>query len=221
VDADLAHRRERLRAARDAARLACGRVAEPEFILTGERAALGMVRREHLPSLARWFNDPEVRRGLAHRGLLNEDSELRWYEQVSEAAGAPRPETVPFAIHDAGDGELVGVCSLASIDHNFGRAEFGIFLGQRRGTGIGSDATRLVLDWAFTILGLHNVMLETYDFNEQAKRAYERAGFREIGRRRDAVRALGRRWDSILMDATADDYATGGRHSGQPSSGST
>ncbi len=37
-------------------------------------------------------------------------------------------------------------------------------------------------------------------------RAYERAGFREIGRRRDAVSALGRRWDAILMDATPDDF---------------
>jgi diamine N-acetyltransferase len=61
-----------------------------------------------------------------------------------------------------------------------------------------------VLDWAFRIIGLRNVMLETYDFNEAAKRAYERAGFREIGRRRDAVLALGRRSDSILMDATPD-----------------
>ena len=98
-------------------------------------------------------------------------------------------------MHDAADGELVGVCGLEGIDHNFSRAEFGIFLGQRRGTGIGTDATRLALDWAFTMLGLHNVMLESYEFNAGAVRAYERAGFQVIGRRRDAVRALGRRWD--------------------------
>ena len=49
-------------------------------------------------------------------------------------------------------------------------------------------------------------MLETYEFNEQARRAYERAGFRVIGRRRDAVSVLGRRWDSWLMDATAADF---------------
>ena len=79
------------------------------------------------------------------------------------------------------------MCGLEDIDHNFLRAEFGIFLGQRRGTGIGTDATRLVLDWAFTMLGLHNVMLESYAFNEPAMRAYERAGFRVIGRRRDCV----------------------------------
>jgi RimJ/RimL family protein N-acetyltransferase len=66
-----------------------------------------------------------------------------------------------------------------------------------------------VLDWAFTILGLRNVMLESYEFNEQAVRAYKRAGFQVIGTRRDSVRALGRRWDSILMDATAESVQAG------------
>jgi RimJ/RimL family protein N-acetyltransferase len=179
---------------------------EHEFLISGERAALGLLRREQLPRLAAWFNDPDVRRGLAHRGIVNEDAETAWYEHVTEAARQPRPSEVGFAIHDAADGELVGVCGLENIDHNFSRADFGIFLGQRRGTGIGTDATRLVLDWAFTIIGLHNVMLESYEFNEQAIRAYERAGFQLIGTRRDSVRALGRRWDSILMDATAEGF---------------
>ena len=86
-------------------------------------------------------------------------------------------------MHDTEDGEPVGVCSLEAIDHAFGRCEFGIFLGRRRGSGIGTDATRLALDWAFHMLNLRNVLLETYDFNASARRAYERAGFREIGRR--------------------------------------
>jgi diamine N-acetyltransferase len=179
---------------------------DTDLILVGERAALGPLQREHLPSLGRWINDPEVRRGLAYRGLANDDAELKWYEEMTEAGRAPRPTAVAFAVHDAADQALVGVCDIASIDHNFSRGELGIFIGRRRGTGIGTDAVRLALDWAFTILGLHNVMLETYEFNEQGRRAYERAGFRVIGRRRDAVRAMGRRWDSLLMDATAADF---------------
>jgi diamine N-acetyltransferase len=181
-------------------------VSESSFLLTGERAALGQIKREHLPLLADWFNDPEVRRGLAHRGIVNEDAELKWYEEMTEAGRAPRPAAVAFAVHDVEDGALTGICALERIDHNFSRAELGIFLGRRRGSGIGADATRLALDWAFTVLGLHNVMLETFDFNDQARRAYERAGFRVIGRRRDAVRAMGGRFDSILMDATAADF---------------
>ncbi len=177
-----------------------------DFILTGERAALGPLKRDQLPIFARWINDPEVRRGLAYRGLANEDAEVKWYEEMTEAGRAPRPTAVGFAVHDAADGELVGVCGIEGIDHHFARAELGIFLGRRRGTGLGTDATRLALDWAFNMLGLRNVMLETYEFNEQARRAYERAGFRMIGRRRDAVSVLGRRWDSFLMDAVASDF---------------
>jgi diamine N-acetyltransferase len=203
VDADLAHRREGY-AERVTARVA-GSI-EPmteDFVLIGMRAALGPLQRDHLPALARWINDPEVRRGIAYRGIANEDAEVKWYEEMTEAGRAPRPTAVAFAVHDAADAELVGVCDLFGIDHHFSRAELGIFLGRRRGTGIGTDATRLALDWAFNMLGLRNVMLEAFDFNDQARRAYERAGFRVIGRRRDAVSALGRRWDSLLMDATA------------------
>jgi diamine N-acetyltransferase len=180
-------------------------VAEPDYVLRGTRAALGVLQREMLPTLARWFNDPEVRRGLAHRGLVDLEAEAKWYEEMSETARAPRPTAVAFAIHDAADGAPVGVCSLDDIDHHFARCEFGIYVGERRGTGLGSDATRLALDWAFNMLGLRNVILETFDFNENAVRAYERAGFRVIGRRRDALVSLGRRWDAILMDATPED----------------
>ena len=123
-------------------------------MLTGERAALGALHRDHLPSFARWINDPEVRRGLAYRGLANEDAERKWYEEMTEAGRAPRPSAVVFAVHDAADGELVGVCGIEGIDHHFSRAELGIFLGRRRGT----------------------------------------------------VYMMGRRWDSLLMDATAADF---------------
>lgn len=176
------------------------------FLLAGGRAALGVLDAGHAPLLSLWMNDPEVRRGLAFRGLVDPPAEERWIRQMSEAGAERLPEAVGFAVHDTEDGEPVGVCSLEAIDHAFGRCEFGIFLGRRRGSGIGTDATRLALDWAFHMLNLRNVLLETYDFNASARRAYERAGFREIGRRRDAVSALGRRWDAILMDAVPSEF---------------
>jgi RimJ/RimL family protein N-acetyltransferase len=177
-----------------------------DFVIVGERAALGTLRPEYAPQLSRWFNDPEIRRGLAHRGIVNADAEGKWLEEVTEAARAPRPSAVQFAIHDSSDGALVGTCGLESIDYSFGRCEFGIYVGDRRGQGIGTDATRLALDWAFTMMGLHNVILEVFDWNARAVGAYERAGFKQIGRRRGAVTTLGERHDVILMDAVADDF---------------
>jgi RimJ/RimL family protein N-acetyltransferase len=74
------------------------------------------------------------------------------------------------------------------------------------GQGYGSEATRLVLDYAFTLMGLHNVFLVTFAWNTPAIRAYLRAGFREIGRRRGAVVTMGERYDQVLMDAIASEF---------------
>lgn len=93
--------------------------------------------------------------------------------------------------------------ALFAIHYHLGRASFGIGLGERRGQGLGADAARLTLRRAFEVLGLHNVMLETADWNAAAIRAYERAGFAEIGRRRGGMTVAGRRCDAVLMDAVA------------------
>ena len=86
------------------------------------------------------------------------------------------------------------------------RARFGIFLGDRHGRGLGTEATRLVLDWGFNMLGLANVLLEVLTDNERAIRAYERAGFRRLGVRRSAVLgAGGGQVDELLMDAVPAD----------------
>jgi RimJ/RimL family protein N-acetyltransferase len=76
----------------------------------------------------------------------------------------------------------VGTAGLFEIAHAHGTAEFGIAIGERRGQGLGSESTRLVLDFAFHVLELRNVLLETLEWNV----AYERAGFRHVGVRRGA-----------------------------------
>ena len=55
-------------------------------------------------------------------------------------------------------------------------------------------------------MGLHNILLVTFSWNLPAIRAYTKAGFREIGRRRGAVVTLGQRYDQVLMDAIAEEF---------------
>jgi len=65
-------------------------------------------------------------------------------------AGAERePKGVGFTIYDRSDGAPVGTGGLFQIAHAHGRAAFGIPIGERRGQGLGAEATRLVLDFAF------------------------------------------------------------------------
>jgi RimJ/RimL family protein N-acetyltransferase len=53
--------------------------------------------------------------------------------------------------------------------------------------GYGTKATRAALHFAFHTLNLHRVELEVFDFNRRAMRAYEKAGFRLEGTRREAI----------------------------------
>ena len=58
-----------------------------------------------------------------------------------------------------------------------------------------------MLDYAFHVLQLRNVLLETLEWNAAGLAAYERAGFRRIGVRRGARISRGQPTDIVLMDA--------------------
>jgi diamine N-acetyltransferase len=179
---------------------------EPDLIVVGERAALGPLRRDLAPSYARWANQIDARRGLDRLGIATPDSEEKWVEDNLKQGAEREPKAVEFTIYDRSDTAPVGTAGLFGIEHAHGSARFGILVGERRGQGLGTEATRLVLDYAFHVLHLHNVMLEVLEWNRAGVKAYERAGFRHIGVRRDAVMSRGCRTHVVLMDAVADDF---------------
>ena len=181
---------------------------EPDFIVVGEKVALGPLRRDLAAVYARWMNQPEVRRGLDHQGIATPQSQEKWVEENLEKGAKRPPEAVEFTIYDRADVTPVGTAGLFKLVHGHGTAEFGIALGERRGEGLGTEATRLALDYAFHVLQLRNVLLETLEWNAAGLKAYERAGFRRIGVRRGAVLSRGRPTDVVLMDAVPEDFTT-------------
>jgi RimJ/RimL family protein N-acetyltransferase len=179
---------------------------EPDFIVVGSKAALGPLRRDLAPSYARWMNQPEVRRGLELLGIATPESQEQWVQENLERGAKREPDRVEFTIYDRTDSTPVGTAGLFRISHARGTAEFGIAMGERRGQGLGTEATRLVLDFAFHVLQLRNVLLETLDWNVAGLTAYEHAGFRRIGVRRGAARSRGRPADVVMMDAIPEDF---------------
>jgi diamine N-acetyltransferase len=174
----------------------------PHLIVTGERVAFGPHRADLIPVYARWITTLEVARGLGNTIIYTVEAEKDWYEQAAKA----NPAQAAFVIYDRFDLEPIGTTGLLNIDHRHGTATFGIMLGERRGQGLGTEATRLMLDWAFTVLGLHNVDLVVFAWNKPAIRCYEKAGFRHIGRRRGGAVCMGRRFDVVIMDAIAEEF---------------
>jgi RimJ/RimL family protein N-acetyltransferase len=113
-------------------------------------------------------------------------------------------------IYETASWRPIGFANLRDVDHEHSTAEFGITVGDPadRGKGYGTEATRLLMDYAFTALGVRNLWLDVFEFNAAGIRAYEKAGFRVIGRRREAHFAGGRLWDIIFMDCLAEEFTS-------------
>ncbi len=179
---------------------------QPGFVVEGERVALGPACLDLVPVYQRWSNDLEVANG---NGWVIPFTLEAQRDRIAGRSG--RPDFADFTVYDRSDETPIGFSSLFDIDHRTGTADFGIFLGERRGQGLGSEATRLTLDWGFTVLGLHNVMLSVAAWNERAMRVYAKAGFRELGRRRGADVTMGRRYDGVFMELLASEFQQIGR----------
>jgi diamine N-acetyltransferase len=176
---------------------------EADFIVVGVKVALGPLRRD-LAAPMRTGGTSSMFGGLDYQGIATPQSQEKWVDDNVERGAKRAPEVVEFTVYDRADSAAVGTAGLMDIGH--GRAEFAIVIGERRAQGLGTEATRLVLDFAFHVLQLRNVLLETLDWNIAALTAYERAGFRRIGVRRGAVMSRGRSTDLVLMDAVPQDF---------------
>jgi diamine N-acetyltransferase len=195
---------------------AVDRSAAPTILLRGRLVALGPLDAAILPFLRRWANDPvtEELGGGAFRPLTAEAIDAEWEPLMrGERAG-----WAGFAVHALPDLRPVGVANLRDWLTPHRTAEFGIAIGdpRDRGKGFGTEATRLVLRWAFAELGVHNVWLDTVSVNPAAIRAYAKAGFREIGRIREARRIGGRVADVVLMDCLASEFRFDGGNAIEP-----
>lgn len=171
--------------------------------IVGERVALGPLRRDLLPTYQRWINDFPTTRMMTVPHPLTLEQETAWYERV---AGAE--QDAMFTMYELSTWRPIGTAGLSGIDYRDRTAELGIMIGEAdaRGKGYGTEATSLILDYAFRVLGLHSVMLRVFEYNPAARRAYERAGFRECGRRRQSHQMGGRLWDVIYMDCLATEF---------------
>ena len=177
---------------------------DPVVNIIGERVALGPLRRDLIPVYHQWENDFFIHptRGVTSKPMSLEQV-TEWYDRQ-----ARDERSVWFTIYERATWRPIGFAWWDEINYRDGTAMYSIVIGEAecRGRGYGTETTRLMLDYAFTALGLHNVMLIVAEFNEAGLRAYRKAGFREIGRRRQSYVMGGRRWDDVYMECLATEF---------------
>lgn len=175
---------------------------EPIITIRGEKVALGPTSRTLLPLITRWMNSLETTRFL-RMGVYHPEQEEKWFDNLMSDE-----RTQYFTIYELPDLRPIGGVDLHEIDIRHRTAEVGIMIGEAdaRGKGYGTEATRLICDFGFNSLGLHSISLMTFEWNIAGQKAYEKAGFKEFGRRRESRWFNGRYWDDIWYDLLASEF---------------
>ena len=179
---------------------------QPITNIVGEKVAFGPIRRDLTHLFQMWPNDFEVRRFMGPMRPTSLESIEDMYASIRKDDNQSY-----FTVYEKSELRPIGNAGLEGIDHAHGTAEFFIEIGDKEswGKGYGTEVTRLVLEYGFTCLGLHNINLWVFATHERGIRAYQRAGFRMAGRWRQAKRRAGRAYDLLLMDCLATEFQGG------------
>jgi RimJ/RimL family protein N-acetyltransferase len=175
----------------------------PVVNVVGAHLALGPLRRDLITTYHRWNNDFGMTRTLRSSGPVTVEQVAASFDQLNQDECSAN-----FTIYERATWRPIGNTALIDLDWRARTAEFILFIGEGdcRGKGYGTEAARLMLDYAFTALGLHSVWLRVYAFNLAGQRAYEKAGFRVVGRRRECQLMGGKLWDVVHMDCLAREF---------------
>ena len=190
------------------------------LLMTGNSVALSAMRPEDVPIFARWNQDLEF---TARIGTPGDVHTVEMRQEAYSRNSKFKPDGVEFAVIELGSDRLVGFGGLHDITRALVATMFvGIGEATARRKGFGTEATRLICEYGFFFRNLHSIKVEVHEYNDSARRIYERLGFRPVGRLRGANLLNNHRYDEIIMDLLRteleprhlDSFAAleGGRH---------
>ncbi len=142
------------------------------------------------------LQDEESRRMTGTHTEFTQEQIRAWL-----ASRADAHDRADWAIEARESGEYLGEIVLNDLDGHNRKMGFRIALSGAAvfGRGFGSEATKAVVEYGLTVVGLHRIELEVVDFNTRAQRVYSKAGFHEEGLLKEAWYWDGEWSDVIVM----------------------
>ncbi len=175
-------------------------------MLAGENLYLSPVSSEDNDIYCTWLSNPRISVHTRAFGVLyTQEFEKKHLENITSGT---QSNARMMAVVQKRDNSLIGSGGFFDIDFLNRRAEMGIIIGDERlhGKGYGTEATNLLLEYAFTMLNLNAVFLNFYSFNKKGKKVYEKCGFKYAGTMREARIIGNRKFDMITMDILASEF---------------
>ena len=164
---------------------------------------LGPIDHEKDPEVeSKWTHDCEFMRLMELKPVRPQAPEMvkKGYEALEKEIEESK-NLFYFTIRARADDRLLGKAVLEWIDWSNGNGylRLGIGSGQDRGHGLGAQALRLLLHFAFAELNLFRVTIVMPEYCRAAIALVRKFGFVEEVRRRKAILRDGRVWDLLAF----------------------
>jgi len=148
-------------------------------------------------------NDPDVRETLFLAYPINVDQiQDRIIAQINSA------NAVLLTIADKTTNKAIGQTAFFRIDPIGRSAIFYLALLDKSkwSQGLGTEATRLMIDYGFNTLNLHRIQLHVFQDNKAAIRIYEKIGFKKEGVLREVMYHHGKYCDFLVMGCLKNEW---------------
>ncbi len=174
----------------------------PRFIM-GERVTLRRIERDDIPYVRHWYDDPQLRAQIGATEPMTEAEAGEWFERV-----VADPNRIWYVVVRDEDDKVIGEAGLLRIFPEWRTTDMTVIIGEKdaRGHGYGSEVGRLLLDFAFSYMGLHRVAIGVVGFHEEALRFWENLGFVREGVQRDGYMLDGEFHDFVMMSILEDEW---------------
>jgi RimJ/RimL family protein N-acetyltransferase len=173
-------------------------------VLTGAGFTLRDLRLEDAASLLAMLTTEEVSRFISPPPTTVEGFErfILWALRERQAGNY-----ACFAVVPAGMDTAIGIFQVRSLEPGFGTAEWGFALGsQYWGTGLFVDGARLVLDFAFDVVGASRLEARAAVANGRGNGALRKLGAVQEGVLRRSFQRHGECHDQALWGILAEDW---------------
>ncbi|MHA2289133.1 MAG: GNAT family N-acetyltransferase [Promethearchaeota archaeon] len=175
-------------------------------MIKGKRIKFAPLDRKHIDLFLKWFNDPEITQYLLMYKPITRDWEEVWFDALKQ-----KEDMVHFSILllDQEDPEkIIGNCAIHNIDNKNRSCTCGITIGEKnyQNKGYGTEAMEMLVEYAFNTLNMNRMELSVWEFNTRAFKAYQKVGFVEEGRKRQARYHNGKYYDEIIMAILKDEW---------------
>jgi RimJ/RimL family protein N-acetyltransferase len=173
-------------------------------VLTSGGATLRELELSDAPSLLAMLTTEEVSRFISPPPTTVEGYErfITWTHQ-QRAAG----KFVCFAVVPKGMSTAIGLFQVRSLEQGFSPAEWGFALGSPVwGTGLFIEGARLVVDFAFTTIGVHRLEARASVQNGRGNGALRKLGAVQEGVLRKAFLRNGQYHDQLLWSILDTDW---------------